>query len=438
MIGQEYQARSAMKHSLLLGLLCGCLNLNAAYALSLDEAIAASLSYESQLKLKELMLQQSETVLEQAKKSHGLTINLQGQYDLERIDTASNTLLQAGGNRHGRSLQLQLDYPIYTSGRHQLGIDIAESQRAAQRESLQDRQAQTIIQTVMVYTDVLKKQAILDLKESIYKNLQRALYEAQRKFAVSVITRADLALVEAQLAQGFSDISQAESELSISQTEFQQITGVQPIALSIDQLLPSLPYSLEEMLLRVDQHPAVKQAILEKTAVEQQYQLSKRELKPSAMLLSRISTQEEASYIGSESDNYMLGVQFNMPLYNGALNKANLRKAYADIQIADQKIEVIQRQLSQQLHSDYAHLRAIRQNKKAIALHVNSASIALEYIRKELEFGSKSTYDLITAEQNLIDVKTQQVLNNQDEILLSYQLLAEIGRLDQAFAQAQK
>ena len=42
-------------------------------------------------------------------------------------------------------------------------------------------------------------------------NLQRSLYESKRRFDVGMITRADLAQVLAQVAQGQADITQAQS-----------------------------------------------------------------------------------------------------------------------------------------------------------------------------------------------------------------------------------
>jgi outer membrane protein TolC len=56
-------------------------------------------------------------------------------------------------------------------------------------------------------------------------NLQRSLYESQRRFDVGMITRADLAQVLAQVAQGQADITQAQSNLTISEAQFYQITG---------------------------------------------------------------------------------------------------------------------------------------------------------------------------------------------------------------------
>ncbi len=43
------------------------------------------------------------------------------------------------------------------------------------------------------------------------------------------------------------------------------------------------------------------------------------------MLTSRAGKQDEASYIGSESNNYMVGVQLNVPLYDDGLNQVMLK-----------------------------------------------------------------------------------------------------------------
>lgn len=65
---------------------------------------------------------------------------------------------------------------------------------------------------------------------------------------------------------------------------------------------------------------------MKKQAAEKQYALTKRELWPTVMLTSRAGKQDEASYIGSESNNYMVGVQLNVPLYDDGLNRANVKK----------------------------------------------------------------------------------------------------------------
>lgn len=399
-------------------------------AMTLDEALSASLKHESQLEMSRLGVNQSTAMLEQARQRDGLRLNLVGQLDYERVETPTGVMFPTEGNRKGRSLQLQLDYPVYTSGRHRLGIEVAKNQLSAQSQGLSDRRSETILNTVMVYTDVLKKQAILELRKKTLANLQRSLYESQRRFDVGMITRADLAQVLAQVAQGQADVTQAQSNLSVSEAQFYQVTGLMPDGLVVIKNLPRISSNLDEILLKTKSHPTLMQAKYEKQAAEKQYALVKRELWPTVMLTSRAGAQHEASYIGSESNNYMVGVQLNVPLYDDGLNRANIKKAQADVELAKQKIKSLELDLKQRAQTTYAQLRTIQQNKDAIKNAIDAASIALVYTRKEFELGTKTTFDLLNTEQKLLDVQTQQTVNEQDEVVFVYQLLDQMGDLN--------
>ncbi|MCY6410976.1 TolC family protein [Acinetobacter sp. VNH17] len=399
-------------------------------AMTLDEALSASLKHESQLEMSRLSVNQSTAMLEQARQRDGLKLNLVGQLDYERVETPTGVMFPTEGNRKGRSLQLQLDYPVYTSGRHRLGIEVAKNQLSAQSQGLSDRRSETILNTVMVYTDVLKKQAILELRKKTLANLQRSLYESQRRFDVGMITRADLAQVLAQVAQGQADVTQAQSNLSVSEAQFYQITGEQPDRLVAMTNLPKISSHLDDILTKTKNHPALMQAKYEKQAAEKQFALVKRELWPTVMLTSRAGSQHEASYIGSESNNYMVGVQLNVPLYDDGLNRANIKKAQADVELAKQKIKSLELDLNQRAQTTYAQLRSIQQNKDALKNAIDAASIALVYTRKEFELGTKTTFDLLNTEQKLLDVQTHQTVNEQDEVVFVYQLLDQMGDLN--------
>jgi outer membrane protein TolC len=52
------------------------------------------------------------------------------------------------------------------------------------------------------------------------------------------------------------------------------------------------------------------------------------------------------------------------------------------------------------------------------------------YIRKEFELGTKTTFDLLNTEQKLLDVQTQKTVNQQDEVVFVYQLLDQMGSLN--------
>jgi outer membrane protein TolC len=194
--------------------------------------------------------------------------------------------------------------------------------------------------------------------------------------------------------------------------------------------LPSIANNVDELLSKTKNHPALIQAKFEKQAAEKQYALTKRELWPTVMLTSKLGAQHEATNIGSESNNYMVGVQLNVPLYDDGLNRANINKAQVDIELANQKIKSLELDLNQRIRTTYAQLQTIRQNKDALQNAIDAASIAFVYTRKEFELGTKTTFDLLNTEQKLLDVQTQKTVNQQDEVVFVYQLLDQIGSLN--------
>lgn len=426
-INQIRAEKNKYRYLVYLSLFCATSSVN---AMTLDDAFSASLRHESQLELSRLSVNQSTAILNQATQRDGLKVNLVGQLDYEKIETPTMVMFPTEGNRKGRSLQLQMDYPVYTSGRHRLGVEVAKNQLSARNEALSDQRSETILNTVMVYTDVLKKKAILELRKKTMSNLQRSLYESQRRFDVGMITRADLAQVLAQVAQGQADITQAQSNLTISEAQFYQITGTAPDGLVAINQLPSIANNVDELLSKTKNHPALIQAKFEKQAAEKQYALTKRELWPTVMLTSKLAAQHEATNIGSESNNYMVGVQLNVPLYDDGLNRANINKAQVDIELANQKIKSLELDLNQRIRTTYAQLQTIRQNKDALQNAIDAASIAFVYTRKEFELGTKTTFDLLNTEQKLLDVQTQKTVNQQDEVVFVYQLLDQIGSLN--------
>lgn len=145
-------------------------------AMTLDQALSASLKHESRLELSRLDVNRSTAMLEQAKQRDGLKINLVSQLDYERIETPETVLFPTEGNRRGRSLQLQLDYPIYTSGRHRLGVDVAKSQVAAQHQAF----FRPSIRNDLKYSDGLYR----CIEEKSHSRLEK---ENTHKFATFVI-----------------------------------------------------------------------------------------------------------------------------------------------------------------------------------------------------------------------------------------------------------
>ncbi|MDQ1209194.1 outer membrane protein [Acinetobacter baylyi] len=414
--------------------LVGLLVSPALWGMTLDEAVQHALTYEPQLKINDLQVGRAEAELQQAQHRYGLNVSVEGQLGVGQINnppTYSPLFSIDERFRNTRSLMLKFDYPLYTAGRERIGIEMAHMQVAAQSQAFTNQQSATVLQTVQAYTDVLRQQAVLKLKNKVQANLQQSLSDAQKRLNAGVITRADLAQIQAQLAQSQADSVRAESQLSISQTRFYQLTGLTAQVLDTPQDLPAIPGNVDDVIYAIEQHPSLQQARFEQQVAEKQYRLSKLELRPSIGLTGRVGTQHEIK--DGESKGYLVGLKVDVPIYDNGLNKANRQKANVELELATQKINALQQALTQQAQATYFQIQAVRQNKRALEQAINAASIALQFMKREQEFGTKTTTDVLNAEQSLLDVQTQKISNQQDEVVLTYQLLDQMGRLSALF-----
>lgn len=414
------------------------LAVHSACAMTLDEAVGFALEHESQIKISEITLQQQQAIVNQAKAQDRLTVDLNAQIGRDKTNTYPGTILPTEGTKTGKAAELEFNYPLYTSGRRQIRINAAQLQYTAARYGLESTRMQIVYQTVEAYTNILRNQALVELENQVANNLKQALKDAERRYGANIITRADLAQAKSQYAQGRANYVQRQANLRISETQFYQLTNQKPINLKPVGKVANIPATLQDALNSIENYPAVTQGKYQLQAAQQQYKLIKKALDPTIVLNSKASAQNELNTLNSRSENFAVSLLFNIPLYDGGINKANRQQALAEIELAQARLDDLRQTLRQNIESSYTQLSALKDNENALNEAITSASIALEFIQKELEFGSKTTFDLLTAQQTLKNVQTQQILNQQDQITVSYQLLEQMGVLERAFPQFSK
>jgi outer membrane protein len=87
-------------------------------------------------------------------------------------------------------------------------------------------------------------------------------------------------------------------------------------------------------------------------------------------------------------------------------------------------------QVRQSIVQAWGQLDAARANIEATQAQVQAAEIALNGIREEARVGQRTTFDVLTAQQTLVNARVSLVTAQRDRIVASYTLLANIGRLD--------
>ena len=99
------------------------------------------------------------------------------------------------------------------------------------------------------------------------------------------------------------------------------------------------------------------------------------------------------------------------------------------------EVELARRRAVETVTQSWENLGTARSNIAARQQEVRANEIALEGVRQEAAVGSRTTLDVLDAEQELLDARVALVEAERDEYVAGFTLHAAIGRLSVAHLQ---
>ncbi|MEZ8097824.1 MAG: TolC family protein, partial [Amylibacter sp.] len=122
-------------------------------------------------------------------------------------------------------------------------------------------------------------------------------------------------------------------------------------------------------------------------------------------------------------------IQATIPLFSGGELRSKRRAAINDKQIKKYALDnaiLMTRSNLQIYHSSWlAAVAAI----KASNAQIKSSKIAFEGVREEAKLGSRTTLDVLDAEQELLSARSNLVSALRDEQVQAYNVISEMGQL---------
>ena len=329
-----------------------------------------------------------------------------------------------------KTVQFDVTQPLYRGGRTQAGTRQAEAQVQAGREQLRGSERDVLLAAVTAYIDVLRDGARVELTRSNEQVLRRQLDATKDRFQVGEVTRTDVAQAEARLARALADRASAEGDLQISRATYERVVGSQPGTLEPAPPLPPMPASLDEATqVSLRENPDVQRAAYNEDAAKHAVRASLGVLYPAVNLVGRMVRTDEITSENVETRNDSIIAQVVMPLYQSGSEYSNVRQAK---EIRSQRmldIEQARRLAIENTRQSWIALMAARERIKSRREQVRANEIALDGVRQEAAVGSRTTLDVLDAEQELLDSRVALVIADRDEYVAGYRMVASIGRL---------
>jgi outer membrane protein len=119
----------------------------------------------------------------------------------------------------------------------------------------------------------------------------------------------------------------------------------------------------------------------------------------------------------------------SVPIYQGGSEYSLIRQAKETLGQRRLDFDSARDLVRQGVAQSWGLLDAAKANIEATTAQVQSAEIALNGVREEARVGQRTTFDVLTAQQTLVNARVALVTAQRDRVVASYSLLAAVGRL---------
>jgi len=318
---------------------------------------------------------------------------------------------------------------LYDFGASSLNIEATKETVLATRQALISVEQQILLRAVEAYNGVIEAKEFVSLRQNNVRLLQQELRAAQNRFEVGEVTRTDVALAEAQLAEARSGLATSQGDLVAAVEEFRNATGRAPGNLEATRSLPKIEANVDTAkAFALRRHPDLRAVQHQVSAAELSIRTAQAQQRPtiSAQGSATLSSDLESSdYTSSAS----IGIVAGGPIYSGGLLSSAVRSAQAQRDATRGNLHTVLRNVEQSVGNAYAQLRAARASLAASEEQVRSARIAFEGIREEAKLGARTTLDVLDAEQSLLDAGASQIAAQTLLHNAAYAVLSSTGQL---------
>jgi outer membrane protein len=361
------------------------------------------------------------------------------QTDIKYI--GSSSVFRNGGREtfEGYSYGVNLNQPIY---RKQIQAQLAQAKSQVEQSDKQLLLAQQnlVLRSSKAYFDVLMAQDKIELIQAQKNAISKQLEQAKANFDVGTATITDF-----NEAQARFDLIQAQeiaamSDLEIKKRAIQSIIGHMPLKLNAVRadLQPQMPEPVSmdkwvEMATQTNLMIAIQQQALEIATqeVERQNAGHLPTLDAIASYTDRYANGS-ANGFGSDLQDATIGLQLQIPLYQGGAIASRVREAVANKQKAMDDVVASRRQAELDTRQAYLDLVSVVSQIKAYEQALNSSQSQLDSTMLGYEVGVRTSVDVLNAQQQFFTAKRDLLQSRYAYLMNILSLKSAVGLLNEA------
>ncbi|MDG1472184.1 MAG: TolC family outer membrane protein [Ascidiaceihabitans sp.] len=342
-----------------------------------------------------------------------------------QLGTTSSSTVDVGTS----NIALTASLLLYDSGSSAATIESSKETVLATRQTLVAIEQQVLLRAIEAFMGVRQASEFVALRQNNLRLLTQELRAANDRFEVGEVTRTDVALAQARLAQARSGLADAQADLLRARAEYTNVVGHKPGRLSSPPKVPNVETNVASAQAQaVRRHPQMISVQHSVSAAELLILAAEADMKPSITLSGRLRANNSTGASNGVTNGFV-AVEVGGPLYAGGSLSAAMRRAMASRDAERGNLHVVRHDTQQNVASAIASLGAARARLQASERQIRAARVAFRGVREEATLGARTTLDVLDAEQELLDAEAARISAEVDEYVAAYTVLSTMGLL---------
>ena len=312
----------------------------------------------------------------------------------------------------------------------------SESELQAAQAAIQLKIAEQdlILRTAQAYFDVLIAQDSVGLAEAQKTSISEQLEQAKRNFDVGSATITDTLEAQARFDLTGAQQIAAQNNLEIKRSALQQLINAMPKDLKPlgkeFKLEAPQPADMDKWV-ETAQSGNLQLAIAQASAeiADKEVARNRGGHYPTVDLVANYSNNSTGGVMANDTTSRSVGVQLNMPLFQGGAVNSKWREAEANRERARQELENVRRNVAQLTRQAYLGVVSGIAQVQALQQALASSVSVLDASKLGHEVGVRTNLDVLNAQQQLYSTRRDLYQAQYNYLVSELQLKAAVGSL---------
>ena len=342
---------------------------------------------------------------------------------------------QVNQNYWNNTFNLNLTQPLF-HWEHWVQLSQSENQIVEAEASYQAELQNLMVKTATTYFRVLAAQDNLQFSTAEKLAISRQLDQAQERFEVGLIAITDVNEALAGYDQASANEIEAANILDNQKEALREIIGDNAVVLNrLGEQLPLLKpepadisaWSESAETANLSIISALNKAEISRKTID----LQRSGHLPQLDLVASYGASDVNSSFGLRGDTQSVGLQLNVPLFEGGAVNSRTRQASYEYEAAKENLTATKRAVKRQVKEAYRGLLSNISRVEALQAAVKSTESALEASQAGFEAGTRTMVDILAEQRNLYRVKRDYARARYDYLLDGIKLKQAASSLSQ-------